>query len=124
MQAICNKCNRLNALEVCFECNSALCRTCCVSHFEAWKYQKGPHCFEAQTNVENCKRKIDSVCGVINRNLDQVKQIQDQIEETYNATIQKLNQEKTELISALNEIKKDKLVLGVKLNLIATLFNF
>ena len=110
MQAICNKCNRLNALEVCFECNSALCRTCCVSHFEAWKYQKGPFCYEAQVNVENCKRKLDMHTNIVSKNLDQVKQIQDQIEETYNATIQKLNQEKTELINVLNDVKKDKYI--------------
>ena len=108
MQAICNKCNRLNALEVCFECNSAMCRTCCVAHFEAWKCQRGQQCYEAQANVENCKRKLDAYNGVIAKNLDQVKQMQDQIEETYNATIQKLNLEKTELINILNDVKKDK----------------
>ena len=110
MQALCSGCKRVSALEVCFECNSALCRNCVVSHFETWKNQKGPQWYEAQTNIENCKRKLDSINPIITKNLDYVKQIQDQIEETYNVTLNKLNQEKTDLINSLNEVKKDKFV--------------
>ena len=114
MQAICNHCKRLSALEVCFECNSAMCRNCVVIHYEMWKQQKGPQCYEAMNNLDICKRKLENYNPYIMKNLDTVKQIQDQIEETFNATLNKLNQEKTELLNALNDVKKDKCAFNLK----------
>jgi hypothetical protein len=108
LQAICTKCNRLMSLEVCFECNQPLCRSCVVAHFEKWRYQKGSQCFEAESNVEACKRNMETVIPIINKNIDYVNQLRNQINKSYNDTLNKLNEEKKLLLDALNDVEKDK----------------
>ena len=90
MQALCGKCNRLMPLEVCFECNQPLCRSCVVNHFESWKYQKGPQCFEAQTNIQACKDKVEGFSPFINKNLDYVNQLKAQINKAYSDALEKV----------------------------------
>lgn len=108
MQALCNKCSRMSALEVCFECNLPLCRNCIVKHFEAWKNQRTSQCFEAENELETYKKRIETFSPVFNKNLDTVKQIEDQIEEVFKLITAKLAQEKKELIESLVDVKKDK----------------
>ena len=108
MQAICSKCNKLMPLEVCFECNQPLCRPCVVLHFEAWKYQKGSQCYEAQGNIQACKQKMENLTPIVNKNMDYVNQLKVQINKAYSDALDKLNQEKKTLLDALNEVEKDK----------------
>lgn len=108
LQAICTKCNRLLLLEVCFECSQPLCRSCIVSHFEAWRHHKGSQGFEAESSIDACKKNIENIFPVINKNIDFVNQLRTQINKTYNDTLNKLNEEKKILLDTLNDVEKDK----------------
>jgi hypothetical protein len=107
-QAACTFCSKIGPLEMWQETQQLLCKKCMVEQFENWRRLKVRECYEIEGSLDVYKRKLDLINPTLNQNLEIIKSAQEAVESVYSSYIQLLNQEKNELMSTIDQLKKEK----------------
>ncbi len=138
LQGSCTFCGNKSNLEIWLETQQLLCKRCMVEQFENWRKLKVRECYEIEGSLEVYKKRIGSVFKRVfmnknflkkfsvirwlfllkehfnlNQNLEAIKSAQEHIESVYNSYISLLNQEKSDLLATLDQLKKEKYFFSV-----------